>query len=94
MKMLILQLKDQKSILNTAGTGPNLRVQFTATVAISSLVTIAVPITIQIYRGEGPGRVLVYSLKALTPLHTPINNTKMVKYDKPKHSPNISNPFM
>jgi hypothetical protein len=31
------------------------------TVAISSLVTVAVPITIQIYRGEGPGRVLVYS---------------------------------
>lgn len=61
MKMLMLQLKDQKSILNTAGAGPNLRVQFTATVAISSLVTVAVPITIQIYRGEGPGRVLVYS---------------------------------
>ncbi|MGM1034215.1 MAG: hypothetical protein ACQEXK_17305 [Bacillota bacterium] len=39
----MLQLKDQKSILNTAGAGPNLRVQFTATVAISSLVTVAVP---------------------------------------------------
>jgi hypothetical protein len=46
--------------LNTTGAGPNLRVQFTATVCISSLATIAVPITISIFRGVGPGAVLVY----------------------------------
>jgi small basic protein len=39
--------------LTTGGAGPNLRVQFTATIAISSLVTVAVPITIEIYRGVG-----------------------------------------
>lgn len=47
--------------LNTAGAGPNLRIQFAATVAISSLATAAVPIRISIFRGVGPGRVLVYS---------------------------------
>ncbi|MFJ8070899.1 hypothetical protein ACIQZD_18385 [Peribacillus sp. NPDC096447] len=47
--------------LNTSGAGPNLRVQFTATVALSSLAAVIVPVTIQIYRGVGPGRVLVYS---------------------------------
>ncbi|PAE44080.1 hypothetical protein [Bacillus sp. 7884-1] len=46
--------------LNTTGAGPNLRVQFTATVSISSLATIAVPITITIFRGVGPDAVLVY----------------------------------
>ncbi|MGE6716974.1 hypothetical protein ACQKGD_06290 [Peribacillus frigoritolerans] len=54
--------------LNTAGAGPNLRVQFSATVAISSLVTVAVPITIEIYRGVGPGRVLVYSATETSPV--------------------------
>lgn len=47
--------------LNTSGAGPNLRVQFSATVALSSLAAVLVPVTIQIYRGVGPGRVLVYS---------------------------------
>jgi hypothetical protein len=53
--------------LNLAGAGPNLRVQFTATAAISSLATVAVPIAIEIYRGVGPGRVLVYSAVETTP---------------------------
>jgi hypothetical protein len=46
--------------LNTSGAGANLRIQFTATVAVSSLATIAVPITISIFRGVGPDAVLVY----------------------------------
>lgn len=54
--------------LNTAGAGTNLRVQFSATFAISSLVTVAVPITIQVYRGVGPGRVLVYSATETSPV--------------------------
>ncbi|MDM5453430.1 hypothetical protein [Peribacillus simplex] len=53
--------------LNTANAGPNLRIQFTATTAISSLASVAVPITIQIYRGVGPGRVLVYSAIETSP---------------------------
>jgi hypothetical protein len=51
--------------LNTTGAGANLRVQFTATAAISSLALVAVPITISIFRGVGPGAVLVYSATEL-----------------------------
>jgi hypothetical protein len=51
--------------LNTTGAGTNLRVQFTATAAISSLALVAVPITISIFRGVGPGAVLVYSATEL-----------------------------
>jgi hypothetical protein len=47
--------------LNTSGAGANLRIQFTATVAVSSVVTLAVPIRISIFRGVGPDAVLVYS---------------------------------
>jgi len=47
--------------LSTEGAGANIRTQFTATVALSSLATVAVPITISIYRGVGPQRVLIYS---------------------------------
>ncbi|MGE7646512.1 hypothetical protein ACQKM1_01755 [Peribacillus frigoritolerans] len=53
--------------LVTAGAGPNLRVQFTATVAISSLAAVLVPVLIEIYRGQGPGRVLVYSATETAP---------------------------
>lgn len=45
-----------------------MRVQFTATAAISSLVTVAVPITIEIYRGIGANRVLVYSAIETSPV--------------------------
>ncbi|MFP3122356.1 hypothetical protein OH784_06215 [Ectobacillus funiculus] len=49
--------------LVTTGAGPNLRIQFTASVAVSSLASVAVPIRIDIYRGRlaDPERVLVYS---------------------------------
>jgi hypothetical protein len=47
--------------LSTAGAGANIRTQFTATVSISSLALVAVPVTISIFRGMGPGAVLVYS---------------------------------
>lgn len=49
--------------LNTAGAGPNLRIQFTASVAISSLANVAVPVRVDIYRGRlaDPDRVLVYT---------------------------------
>ncbi|MFE4143744.1 hypothetical protein ACFX4I_18185 [Peribacillus sp. YIM B13472] len=53
--------------LVTSGAGPNLRVQFTATVAISSLAAVLVPVLIEIYRGQGPGRVLVYSATETAP---------------------------
>lgn len=48
--------------LNTSGAGSGLRVQFTGTVGISSLAQVAVPITVEVYRGTGPSRVLVYSV--------------------------------
>ncbi|MFB3161493.1 hypothetical protein P5G62_011705 [Neobacillus sp. 179-C4.2 HS] len=48
--------------LNTSGAGADLRVQFTGTVGISSLAQVAVPITVDVYRGIGPNRVLVYSV--------------------------------
>jgi len=49
--------------LITAGAGPNLRIQFTASVALSSLASAAVPVRVDIYRGResDPNRVLVYS---------------------------------
>ncbi|MFJ5760220.1 hypothetical protein ACIQAA_14040 [Neobacillus sp. NPDC093182] len=47
--------------LNTAGAGVNLRIQFTGTVGISSLAQVAVPVTVEVYRGTGPTRVLIYS---------------------------------
>jgi hypothetical protein len=47
--------------LNTSSAGPNVRTQFTGTVGISSLAQVAVPITVEVYRGTGPNRVLVYS---------------------------------
>ncbi|MBY0090735.1 hypothetical protein H7S74_28555 [Priestia aryabhattai] len=47
--------------LSTVGAGENIRTQFTATVALSSLATVAVPVVISIYRGVGPQRVLIYS---------------------------------
>ncbi|MDY0943740.1 hypothetical protein [Priestia megaterium] len=53
--------------LSTVGAGPNIRVQFTATVAISSLASVAVPVVISIYRGVGPSRVLVYSATDTAP---------------------------
>lgn len=46
--------------LSTAGAGPNLRVQFTATIGISSVASLGVPITISIFRGTGADAVLVY----------------------------------
>ncbi|MBM7691250.1 hypothetical protein JOC77_000655 [Peribacillus deserti] len=51
--------------LRTDGAGPNIRVQFTATVAISSVAAIAVPIRISIFRGTGPNAVLIYSATEL-----------------------------
>jgi hypothetical protein len=47
--------------LNTSTVGPTLRVEFTTTVGISSIAQALAPITIEVYRGTGPGRVLVYS---------------------------------
>lgn len=49
--------------LITTGAGPSLRIQFTASVALSSLASVAVPVRIDIYRGRqsDPNRVLVYS---------------------------------
>ncbi|OLS34057.1 hypothetical protein [Bacillus sp. MRMR6] len=47
--------------LNLSAAGPNRRVQFTGTIAVSSLAQVLVPINIEIYRGTGPNRVLVYS---------------------------------
>jgi hypothetical protein len=47
--------------LNTTGAGPNIRVEFTFTATLSSLAAILTPVNIEIYRGTGVGRVLVYS---------------------------------
>ncbi|MCY9694365.1 hypothetical protein [Paenibacillus alginolyticus] len=53
--------------LNTAAAGPNLRIQFTASVALAATVAVAVPVTITIFRGVGPGAVLIYSATQSAP---------------------------
>lgn len=52
--------------LDLTTAGANRRVQFTTTVGISSLASVAVPVTIEVYRGTGPGRILVYSATETT----------------------------
>lgn len=47
--------------LNTAGAGPNIRVEFAFTATITSLLSVLTPINIDVYRGTGPNRALVYS---------------------------------
>lgn len=54
--------------LNVADAGPNLRVQFAFTATASAIVTVATSINIDIYRGVGAGRVLVYSATAVLPV--------------------------
>ncbi|AOH55186.1 hypothetical protein ABE28_012575 [Peribacillus muralis] len=54
--------------LNTAGAGANLRVEFTFTATLSSLAAILTPVNIEIYRGTGVGRVLVYSAQQTLPI--------------------------
>ncbi|MCR8642500.1 hypothetical protein NV379_07465 [Paenibacillus sp. N1-5-1-14] len=54
--------------LITSGAGAHLRVQFTATVTVSSLVSVLTPVTIQIFRGTGVGATLVYSATESLPL--------------------------
>ncbi|MCK1982852.1 MULTISPECIES: hypothetical protein [Peribacillus] len=54
--------------LNTTGAGPNLRVEFTFTATLSSLAAILTPVNIEIYRGTGVGRVLVYSAQLTLPV--------------------------
>ncbi len=47
--------------LNTAAAGPNLSVHFTATVTLSAVVAVLVPVTITIFRVVGGVSTLVYS---------------------------------
>jgi hypothetical protein len=54
--------------LNTTGAGPNIRVEFTFTATLSSLTAILTPVNIEIYRGTGVGRVLVYSAQLTLPV--------------------------
>ncbi|CAH0131906.1 MULTISPECIES: hypothetical protein [Bacillaceae] len=54
--------------LNTTGAGPNIRVEFTFTATLSSLAAILTPVNIEIYRGTGVGRVLVYSAQLTLPV--------------------------
>ncbi|MFF2498140.1 hypothetical protein [Peribacillus sp. NPDC058075] len=54
--------------LNTTGAGPNLRVEFTFTATLSSLAALLTPVNIEIYRGTGVGRVLVYSAQLTLPV--------------------------
>ncbi|MGE7760006.1 hypothetical protein [Peribacillus sp. NPDC097895] len=54
--------------LNTTSAGPNIRVEFTFTATLSSIAAILTPINIEVYRGTGPGRVLVYSGQQTLPV--------------------------
>ncbi|NQX69336.1 hypothetical protein HQN90_24685 [Paenibacillus alba] len=53
--------------LNTADAGANLRIQFSATVSLASIVSVLTPVTITIFRGVGPSAVLVYSATQSAP---------------------------
>ncbi|NWL89121.1 MULTISPECIES: hypothetical protein [unclassified Paenibacillus] len=56
--------------LDVSEAGPNLRIQFTALVTISGIISEETPITIDIFRGTGPDAVLIYSLTELLPMGT------------------------
>ncbi|MGE7760419.1 hypothetical protein [Peribacillus sp. NPDC097895] len=54
--------------LSTAGAGPNIRVEFTFTATLSTLAALLTPVNVEVYRGTGPGRVLVYSGQITLPV--------------------------
>ena len=54
--------------LNTTGSGGNIRVEFNFTATLSTLAALLTPINIEIYRGTGPDRVLVYSAQPTLPV--------------------------
>jgi hypothetical protein len=47
--------------LDLSTAGPNRRVQFTTTVGVSSIASVAVPVTIDVYRVVGSNLIKVYS---------------------------------
>lgn len=54
--------------LSTVGAGANIRVEFAFSAAISSLAALLTPVNIEVYRGVGPVRVLVYSAQITLPV--------------------------
>ncbi|MCK2003974.1 hypothetical protein MZM54_21550 [[Brevibacterium] frigoritolerans] len=54
--------------LDTTGAGPNIRVEFTFTATLSSLAALLTPVNIEVYRGTGVDRVLVYSAQQTLPV--------------------------
>lgn len=66
--------------LDTSGAGPNLRIQFEATVSVSAIVSVASSIVVQIVRGlGGPGvGTTVYTAVHSFPLLIDILDTEVV----------------
>ncbi|MDQ0269725.1 hypothetical protein [Cytobacillus purgationiresistens] len=54
--------------LSTAGAGANIRVGISLSVTFSSLASVLTPIRVDIYRGQGPGRALIYSATDTLPV--------------------------
>ncbi|MEI0737904.1 hypothetical protein VQ056_16565 [Paenibacillus sp. JTLBN-2024] len=64
--------------MNTAAAGPNLSVHFTATVTLSAIVSVLVPITITIFRVVGGVSTLVYSATQSLPVGTLLLTTEVI----------------
>lgn len=64
--------------LNTAAAGPNLSVHFTATVTLSAVVAVLVPVTITIFRVVGGVSTLVYSAMQTLPVGTLLLTTDVI----------------
>jgi len=64
--------------LNTAAAGPNLSVHFTATVTLSAVVAVLVPVTITIFRVVGGVSTLVYSATESMPVGTLLLTTDVI----------------
>ncbi|BFH60965.1 hypothetical protein [Paenibacillus azoreducens] len=64
--------------LNTAAAGPNLSVHFTATVTLSAVVAILVPVTVTIFRVVGGVSTLIYSATETMPVGTLLLTTNVL----------------
>ncbi|BFH60100.1 hypothetical protein [Paenibacillus azoreducens] len=64
--------------LNTAAAGPNLSVHFTATVTLSAVVNILVPVTLTVFRVVDGVSTLIYSATETLPVGTLLLTTDVL----------------
>ncbi|GIO33777.1 hypothetical protein J2TS6_49180 [Paenibacillus albilobatus] len=64
--------------LDVAAAGPNLSVHFTATVTLSAVVSILVPVTVTIFRVVGGVSTLIYSATETMPVGTLLLTTDVL----------------